>query len=158
MKGNTGLTKFADYFGEQFNIIATEGGPVQVEIKSDATNVDLDPILASNGAGNKLAFNWKWDNNGVRVVLTDVGHHSGTLEEDINDDGNHGLGNSIYRGWDKWDHDASVIQGNCRNYNCKIQGTDQGGGLISAFPAFGNYAFYVTQSSCGTCPLFVSLF
>eukprot|EP00978_Attheya_sp_CCMP212_P047694 scaffold422990_cov46-Attheya_sp.AAC.1 len=121
---DTGLTTFAQYFNEdqdEAKLIATEGGPVQIDVKSDATNVDIDPILASNGTENNLAFNWKYGgNNGVRVVLTDVGHHSGTLQEDINDDGNHGLGNA-FNDWDYWEHDASVIQGDCFAQECTVQ-------------------------------------
>jgi hypothetical protein len=161
MKANPELTTFADYFAtnqDTANLIATEEGPVQRTIKSGAANVNEDPILASNGIENNLAFNWKYSNNGARVVLTDVGHHSGTLSSNLNDDDNHGLGNTFDFNVFGWEHDASIIQGDCFGTSCTVQGTDHGSSFNTDVTSFGNYAFYVTQSSNGTCPLFVSLF
>eukprot|EP00978_Attheya_sp_CCMP212_P034961 scaffold149717_cov86-Attheya_sp.AAC.1 len=116
MKAIDGFTKFKDYFApgqDESNLIVTANGPSQVTIKTGAADVDEDPILASSASleTNNLAFNWKYLDNGVRVVLTDVGHHSGTLTTSDNDDDNHGLGNTFsITSPTAWTHDASVIQ------------------------------------------------
>ena len=118
---------FASYFhaysfGDR--LIATSGGPVLIQLSDGDTaeSVKTDPILAydpSDIAANNLAFNWKYSNNGVRVVLTDKGHHSGTLSDStINDDGCHGLGNDFLTTYGNdvhnlYYHDASIIQGEC---------------------------------------------
>ena len=105
--------------------VVTSNGPVQKTIASGATNIDTDPILASEGTNNNLAFNWNYGNNGARVVLTDVGKYSGTLSAiDENDDDTHGLGNTF--DWSSWEHDASILQPDCHGAGCAVQGTDYG--------------------------------
>jgi len=152
-------------FNDHFNsgtyndrAVVTEGGPVQFEYSTSSQSMDIDPILASSGIDNNVAFNWRYSNNGARVVLTDVGHYSGALSSfDTNDDDVHGLGND-FDGTDEvqsnyW-HDASVIQPDCHGAGCKIQGTDHGSSL-STDTKLGNYAFFITNAfEDGSCPRF----
>jgi hypothetical protein len=165
MKAGTGLTTSAQYF-RGTNVIATEGCPVQIEIKGGTTNVNEDPTLASSGTENNLDFNWiQQADNGVHVVLTDVDHYSGTLSSSDNgmSDNNHGLGNDLGLHCGGFNNDASPVhQEVCSGPTCRVIGTDCGY-RWSAHPerimtSFDNYAFYITQSSGGTCLLFVSLF
>lgn len=103
----------------------TSNGPIQRSIASGATNIDTDPILASDGPDNNLAFNWVYSNNGARVVQTDVGKFSGTLSAaDSNDDDTHGIGNTF--GGAEWTHDASILQPDCHGAGCAVQGSDYG--------------------------------
>ena len=145
---------FASYFhaysfGDR--LIATSGGPVLIQLSDGDTaeSVKTDPILAydpSDIAANNLAFNWKYDNNGARVVLTDKGHYY---------DDCHGLGNvfTTTSGNDidnNYWHDASIIQGDCWG-TCKAQGTDFGKELTPT-AKLGSYAFYVADMEAGKCP------
>jgi len=158
---------FASYFNTgsfEDRLIATSGGPEMIQLSNGDTaeSVKTDPILAynmNNVAANNLAFNWKYGNNGVRVVLTDLGHHSGTLSGyDVNDDSCHGLGNDFSTGSgndksDAWYHDASIIQVNCHGTSCTYQGTDVGYSGVNKIDKLGSYAFYVTDSMAnGRCP------
>merc|ERR1712076_272977 len=125
---------------------------VQKLTLEDAVNVDIDPILASDGPNNNLAFNWRYGNNGVRVVLTDVGHPDGTLScATCNDDNSHGLGNEfsaqteLGAGSSAWYHDASILQ-DCFGDTCKAQGTDHGY-VLQSTAKLGNYAFYIPLSN-----------
>jgi len=144
--------------------VVTVGGPVQNTIAPEAQNIDIDPILASSGEDNNLAFNWQYGNNGARVVLTDVGHHSGALSDtNTNDDDCHGLGNELGantsngNGSTRWYHDASVIQDDCSGASCQVQGTDHGSQLTDAVDKLGNYAFYIAESASNECPQFTVL-
>eukprot|EP01083_Nonionella_stella_P077201 210667_1 len=127
---------FSNYFhpNNYFDRLeVTLGGPVLIQLADGDTaeSVKTDPILAYDPnkiSLNKLAFNWNYHNNGVRVVLTDKGHYSGTLSgPNINDDSSHGLGNdfeSSFNGHSSiWYHDASIIQPNCWGESCIVQGT-----------------------------------
>jgi len=161
--------RFEDYFNPTVSVrqVVTSTGPVQRTIASEAMNVDTDPILASSGPNNNLAFNWIYSNNGVRVVLTDVGHHSKTLSADpSDDDDSHGLGNSFGTGSSSWSHDASVLQDDCAGTSCKVQGSDFGNAFNipapsiedhfdNPLPKYGNYGFYISSlADDGACPIF----
>ena len=122
-------SSLSDYFNPTVSgrQVVTSNGPVQKTIASGATNIDTDPILASEGTNNNLAFNWNYGNNGARVVLTDVGKYSGTLSAiDENDDDTHGLGNTFDFLYSEWTHDASILQPDCHGAGCAVQGTDYG--------------------------------
>lgn len=154
------LLKFEDYFKSTAvrRQVVTSNGPVQRTIKNGAANINTDPILASNGANNNLAFNWVYSNNGARVILTDVGHHSGTLSgADDNDDDSHGIGNDLSGLNSSYKHDASIIQANCHGAGCKVQGSDAGTSFTGAnrLTKYGNYGFFLTSAmSNGSCPTF----
>ncbi|GFH47584.1 hypothetical protein CTEN210_04059 [Chaetoceros tenuissimus] len=149
----------SNHFQSSYRQVVTTGGPVQ-EIKYSNINYDTDPILASSGSNNNLAFNWRYSNNGARIVLTDVGHHSGTLSgENVNDDDSHGIGNDLacdhsnQVASDKWWFDVGKLQGDCHGTSCTILGTDQGGGYLQK-TKYGNYAFLIGDlDSTGKCPI-----
>ena len=148
----------ANLFQSSDRAVVTSGGPVQV-ILENSVDYSTDPMLASSGANNNLAFNWRYGNNGVRVILTDVGHWSGTLSgETINDDDSHGIGsdyacdhaNQIASVW--W-FDVGKLQGDCHGSSCTILGTDQGGNYLQE-TKYGNYAFLVAETDAeGNCPV-----
>lgn len=149
----------ANHFQSSDRAVITSGGPVQV-ISESGVNYSTDPILASSGVNNNLAFNWRHANNGVRVIQTDVGHWSGTLSgETINDDDSHGIGNDLgcdhaNQAASAWWHDAAPIQGDCHGYSCAMVGTDQGGEFTLVQPKLGNYAFLVSETDTGgNCPI-----
>lgn len=155
---------FSQYFNNQTNNareVVTTGGPLSVFI-AEGLIVDNDPILASNGTDNNLAFNWRYGNAGSRIVLTDVGNYNGVLSCDTCDDyATHGLGNDF--GADTINgagsttnyHDASYIQGACTGASCTVQGTDHGI-TWSTTQKLGNYAIYVSlkNATTGECPSF----
>ena len=132
-------------------MVVSEGGPVQEDVAEDAANLGDDPIFS---VGGDLAFNWGYDQNGARLVLTG-GHLS-----DIDDDNTHGLGNSFavnpLTGKDsyvEWAHEISNIQ-DCPYPSCthvhgvKLQGTDHGtGSTLKSGPVYGNYAIFVSQDA-----------
>ena len=130
-------------------------------ISESGVNYSTDPMLASSGVNNNLAFNWRHSNNGARVILTDVGHWSGTLSgETINDDDSHGIGNDLgcdhanQAASDYWWHDAAIVQADCHGTSCRVLGTDHGANLSLVEPKFGNYAFLVSETDVGgNCPL-----
>eukprot|EP00116_Pleurobrachia_bachei_P001207 sb/3461469/ len=131
--------------------VVSDGGPIQVEIAHDAKNIPTDPIF---GVGGELAFNWRYTENGHRIVLTG-GHLS---EEDSTDSNTRGLGNDIYcnpltgetlaNGAGAFD--ISVIQDCpfpiCTSY--QLMGTDQRSpARLKNGPVFGNYAIYIAEDS-----------
>ena len=150
----------ANHFQSSDRAVMTSGGPVQV-ISESGVSYSTDPMLASSGVNNNLAFNWRHSNNGARVILSDVGHWSGTLSgETINDDDSHGIGNDLscdhanQAASALWWHDAAKVQANCHGTSCTILGTDHGGEFTLVEPKFGNYAFLVSETDAGgNCPL-----
>ena len=91
-----------------------------------------------------LAFNWRYSNNGARIVLTNVGHWSGTLSgESVNDDDSHGIGNDYMFDYtnqiasNEWWFDVGKLQGDCHGTSCTILGT---GGYLQE-TKYGNMHF-----------------
>ena len=128
--------------------IVTVGGPKFSYTAPGVENLVDDPVF---GVGGDLAFNWRYANNGNRVVLTG-GHLSA---EGANDDNTHGLGNhfaldSNSIGGTTWRHEISNIQ-DCPLASCssvRIQGTDHGiGTSLKSGPVYGNYAIYISANS-----------
>jgi hypothetical protein len=156
---------FSNYFNKDSHndrLVVTSGGPVLIQLADGDTaeSVKTDPILAYDPnkiSLNNLAFNWKYSNNGARVVLTDKGHYSGTLSDaGNNDDNSHGLGNDFesYLNGNSylWYHDASIIQPDCWGTSCIVQGTDIGTIFTKTVGKLGSYAFYVSNLENGNCP------
>mmetsp|Transcript_24396 Transcript_24396/g.36189 ORF Transcript_24396/g.36189 Transcript_24396/m.36189 type:complete len:1032 (+) Transcript_24396:103-3198(+) len=146
---------FYQYFNPEAaeRVVVTSGGPVQ-NLLLEGLNADNDPILASGGPNNNLAFNWRYGNNGARIVLTDVGHPSGTLScNTCDDDNTHGIGNTFSSIDNTTYHDISLIQ-DCSGASCAVQGIDHGETLSDGLK-LGNYAFYVSMSIEGVCPEFL---
>jgi len=123
--------------------VVTMGGPLQESISKNAGNIDDDPIFSVSG---DLAFNWAYDNNGCRIVMT-----GGYLSPaDVNDDRTRGIGNHFYGSpltgepWnDQWRHDISIIADPPKGF---IQGTDHGS-FEKDGPVYGNYAIYVSEDA-----------
>ena len=129
--------------------VVTEGGPIQESVSNHAQNMGDDPVFS---VGGDLAFNWAYNYNGARIVLTG-GRLSGA---DVNDDNTHGLGNhfacnpltgvasSAYKRM--WDHEIANIQD--RSSPTLVQGTDHGtGSKYISGPVYGNYAIYVSEDA-----------
>ena len=122
-------------------ITVSSGGPIQISVAENAENLSDDPIFS---VGGDLAFNWVYDDNGNRVVLT-----GGYLAEaHVSDDATHGLGNHFAcdckvnsQDYPVWRHEISNIQSGTQIQ----QGTDHGAGshFVSG-PVYGNYAIYVS--------------
>lgn len=112
-------------------------------------NGDDDPIFSIPG---DIAINWKYYNNGNRLVLT--GGHLST--KDSNDENTHGLGNHICLDKvtaaerNKCRNEISNIQDcpypKCPNKNITVQGTDNGSDFSNG-SVYGNYAIYVSKDA-----------
>lgn len=124
-----------------------------------------DPFF---GAGDDIAANWWYSNNGARLVMDKPQSSGGTALScaSCNDDDVHGLGNEFGAGTNSggravnvgsgsWWHDVSVIQPDCHGGSCTIQGTDHGTSLNTG-TKLGNYAIYMHADAPhdGTPPMF----
>ena len=133
----------------QGRYVATKGGPKQVFIIKNMPNSNNDPIFSTPG---DIAINWKYQNNGHRLVLT--GGHLSDIHS--NDENTHGLGNHVCIGRtnitsrDACRIEVSNIQ-NCAFHECPsknviVQGTDHGSDYFDG-PVYGSYAIYVSKGA-----------
>ena len=125
-------------------VIASEGGPIQVSVDTNAPNLEDDPIFSVDG---DLALNWWGNYRASRIMLTG-GFTKGDLLT------YHGLGNHMNCNC----HSGSARDNNyrfevsnkqkCPFSSCSkpvIQGTDFGStSYFQTGPVYGNYALYVS--------------
>ena len=121
--------------------VVTEGGPLQEEAAATAQNLHNDPVFSVAG---DLAFNWRYTDNGHRIVLTG-GHLSA---EDSNDDETRGIGNDIACN-PITEVSSNRLAIDFLNTDGSVQGTE---GMSkypnwSRTPAYGNYAIYVSEDA-----------
>ena len=134
-------------------MIVSRGGPVFKSISPTARDMDDDPIFS---LGGDLAFNWAYNNNGARIVMTG-GHLSGAA---VNDDMVRGIGNhyacspltgvvlsgSKYTQYGSEISNAQACRESCTFTQC--QGTDHGSlGELRSGPVYGNYAILVSEEA-----------
>ena len=135
-------------------MVVTSGGPIQESVAEDAANLSDDPIFS---VGGDLAFNWVYNDNGHRIVMTGGYLSPLTPVRDESEDNTHGLGNHFgcrcnvnVDSYSDWKHEISNIQDCawpiCKNQ--KMQGTDHGSGsTLKSGPVYGNYAIFVSQDT-----------
>mmetsp|Transcript_10448 Transcript_10448/g.25459 ORF Transcript_10448/g.25459 Transcript_10448/m.25459 type:complete len:219 (+) Transcript_10448:374-1030(+) len=124
----------------------TAGGHIYSEVEADLNGLAVDPIF---GVGGDLMFNWKYYNNGARIVMSEAYLSC----ETCNDDDTHGFGNDFALSGDGsgsgYAHDASILQADCHGGTCTQQGSDVGTSL-DAGPLYGQYAIYVSEGELTT--------
>ena len=129
--------------------IATTGGPRQVLIIQNLTNIKNDPIFSVPG---DIAINWRYLNNGHRLVLT--GRHLSAI--DSNDENTHGLGSHVCSertnttSRNRCRYEIANIQDcplpSCPTRNVTVQGIDHGSSYTDG-PVYDNYAIYVSKDA-----------
>jgi len=113
-------------------------------ISKNMLGVDEDPFFSADG---RLAFNWEYLDNGVRIGNSGIYRHGGLPGKTNNaaDDEFQGLGNNFNIGdrTRSWHDVALVVNGG----KTKIQGTDHGTAFSYDGKLLGQYAIFISDAA-----------